>query len=46
MLCFEKQQIYRQCIEQNTKPRECKAELESLYACHEMELKLKYLYSL
>ena len=45
--CVEKQRLYRQCIEQNTKARECRAELESLVACiYENDLKRKYLYVL
>ena len=44
MLCYEKQQIYRQCVEQNTKKaRECRAELESLIAC--IQYQQKYLYT-
>ena len=44
MLCYEKQQIYRQCVEQNTKARECRAELESLLSC--IQYQQKYLYTL
>ena len=45
--CAEKQQLYRKCIEANTKSRECRAELESLLACiYENDLKQKYLYQI
>ena len=47
MLCFEKQQLYRKCVEENTKVRECKAELDNLFDCiREAEMKKKYLYVL
>jgi hypothetical protein len=47
MYCIEKQQIYRQCIEANTKARECRAELDALFSCiREAEMKKKYLYVL
>jgi hypothetical protein len=45
--CVEKQKLYRQCTDQNTKARECRAELEALFACiYESDLKRKYLYVL
>ena len=40
--CVEKQRIYRQCTEKNTKARECRAELEGPFACiYESDLKRK-----
>ena len=30
--CVEKQKLYRQCTDQNMKARECRAELEALFA--------------
>ena len=45
--CAEKQRLFRQCTEQNTKQHECRAELESLLACiYENDLKQKYLYQI
>lgn len=45
MDCNELKEKYRKCIAVNTKIRECRAELDALFACnYEAEMKKKYIY--
>jgi hypothetical protein len=46
MDCEHLKRQFRECVEKNTKARECRAELDQLFRCnYEAEVKKKYLYT-